>query len=58
MTSVAEVRLSCGRWYLSVCGFAVAMEGDNWSKEMLQYVADEINRRAVLRDGAGKEITG
>jgi hypothetical protein len=25
---VAEVRFSCGRHYLSVCGFAVAMEGD------------------------------
>jgi hypothetical protein len=89
---VAEVRLSCGRWYLSVCGFAVAMEGDrcrdgslpevvmppipteelhnatiggkpaselpislvrffrgnNWTKEMLSYVADKINRRATL----------
>lgn len=26
--SLAEVRLSCGRLYLSVAGIAVAMEGD------------------------------
>jgi hypothetical protein len=24
--------------------------GENWTKEMLSYVADEINRFAVLRD--------
>jgi hypothetical protein len=28
MTEIAEVRLSCGRCYLSVAGIAVAMEGD------------------------------
>lgn len=85
---VAEVLLSCGRRYLLVCGFTLAMEGDkcrdgslpeavlppipeeelacatmggkaaselpidlvrffrgeNWTKEMLEYVCDEINR--------------
>lgn len=88
-STIAEVLLSCGRYHLSVCGFAVAMEGDkcremklpesvlppipseelavatmggapasdlpldlvrffrgdNWTKEMLCHVADEINRK-------------
>ncbi len=25
---LAEVRLSCGRWFLQVAGFALAMQGD------------------------------
>jgi hypothetical protein len=94
MADVAEVRLSCGRWYLSVCGIVLAMEGDpcregslpeevyppispeelenasigdkpaaelpmeivrffrgeRWTKEMLSWVAGEINRKASLRE--------
>jgi len=86
---IAKVQLSCGRYFLSVCGFVLAMEGapcresqipekfmpkippeemawasvggkpaselpievvrffrgDNWTREMLNYVADEINKR-------------
>ncbi len=26
--AVARVRCSCGRWFLEVCGFALAVEGD------------------------------
>lgn len=90
---MAAVLLSCGRCYLAVCGFIVAMEGDpcregelpeavlppippeelarariggrpvsempievvrflrgdRWTKEMLGYVADAINRGASRR---------
>lgn len=90
MDALAEVRLSCGRQYLSVAGFVLAMEGDkcrdgeipeeymppippeeleratiggkpvkdmdikmvrffrgdNWTPKMMEYVAEQINRKA------------
>lgn len=91
MTKLAEVLFSCGRYFLSVGGFTLAMEGDkcrcgdipgdilpliskyemqtatiggkpiseieidivkffrgdNWTKEMMEYVADSINNKVV-----------
>jgi hypothetical protein len=58
---VAEVCLSCGRYYLSVCGFVVAMEGDRCREgklpeEVMPPIPDEELAQATIGGQPASEL--
>lgn len=58
---LAEVRLSCGRCYLSVAGIAVAMEGDkcrdgNMPEEVLPPIPEHELEHAMIGDQRAKDL--
>lgn len=59
--ALAEVRLSCGRLYLSVAGIAVAMEGDkcrdgNMPEEVLPAIPEAELEHAMIGDQRAKDL--
>lgn len=61
MKPLAEVRLSCGRFYLSVAGVALAMEGDKCREGDLpdavyDPIPDEEIERATIGGQSIKEM--
>lgn len=57
---LAEVRFSTGRYYLSVAGIAVAMEGDNCRdvlpEEVSEPIPEEELKRASIGDKRAKDL--
>lgn len=44
---IAEVKLSCGRFYLEVCGIVVAMEGDPCRHSLPDEAAEPIPQQEL-----------
>ena len=52
---IAEVRASCGRYYLCVAGIAVAMQGDQCRAELPESCFDPIPERELAQASIGSK---